>query len=30
MKMDFATFTAITAFGRILRYSTLVAITTLF
>jgi membrane protein YqaA with SNARE-associated domain len=30
MKIDFATFTAITAFGRILRYSTLVAITTLF
>jgi membrane protein YqaA with SNARE-associated domain len=30
MKMDIVTFTAITAIGRILRYSTLVAITTLF
>jgi membrane protein YqaA with SNARE-associated domain len=30
MKMDIITFTAITATGRILRYSTLVAITTLF
>ena len=30
MKMDIATFTAITAIGRILRYATLVAVTTLF
>ena len=30
MKMDIATFTAITAIGRVLRYSTLVAVTTLF
>src|ERR1051325_8283092 len=30
MKMDILTFTAITASGRILRYSTLVAVTTLF
>jgi membrane protein YqaA with SNARE-associated domain len=30
MQMDIATFTAITATGRILRYATLVAVTTLF